>query len=72
MSIQTEVACNQTAKRIDAQGRVLIPLYRLEHRSFWRDSPKGRAKDAARFPLGQKATLENPRQKRETLDKSTG
>lgn len=44
----------KTAKRKNAVGMVLIPLYRPEHRSIWRKWPEGERQEAARFRRGRK------------------
>ncbi|MCQ8130370.1 hypothetical protein [Methylomonas rivi] len=48
---------------------VFLPLFRPEHRSFWRDQPD---RGAAGMPLvacrGWEAPSSNPRQKREALE----
>ncbi len=52
---------------------VLFPLFRPEHRSFWRDQPdRGSGRDAVRFRRAKDSPSENPRQKREAQDKSAG
>ena len=49
-------------------GMVFVPLFRPEHRSFWRNRPDRGAAGGRSFSQGQGWPFENPRQKQDAQE----
>jgi hypothetical protein len=63
----TMMSCTQFSQP-NVWGVVYLPLFRPEHRSFWRTRPAGERQGCRSFSQGQGWPFENPRQKREAQD----